>query len=69
MPDYYPVRRAEFPKSMLNHQAEFFGKVSEKCDCMIPIVQCFGFPRYPNEIELRYIMFSTLPQRSGGLIF
>lgn len=69
MPDFYPVRDAEFPKSMLNHQSEFFGKLSEKCDYMIPIVQCLGFPKYPNETELRYIMFSTLPQKARGLFF
>ncbi len=69
MPDFYPVRKAEFPKSMLNHQAEFYGKVSSKCKCMIPFAQCFGFPKYPNPIELRYIMFSTLPQKARGLVF
>ena len=69
MPDFYPVRKEAFPKSMLNQQAEFFGKVSKHCDCMIPIVQCFGFPKYPNPIELRYIMFSTLTQKAHGLFF
>jgi len=69
MPDYYPVRDAEFPISMLNHQSEFFSKISKKCDYMVPIVQCFGFPKYPNETELRYIMFSTLPQKTRGLFF
>ena len=69
MPDFYPVRDAEFPKSMLNHQSEFFGNISGKCDYMIPVVQCLGFPKYPNKTELRYIMFSTLPQKARGLFF
>ncbi|NOY79989.1 MAG: hypothetical protein GXP31_03185 [Kiritimatiellaeota bacterium] len=69
MPDFYPVRNEEFPKAMLNNQPIFFGAVGKRCDTMIPIVQCFGFPRYPNATELRYILFSTLPQKSSGLFF
>lgn len=69
MPDFYPVRKEVFPKSMLNNQAEFFGKVERTGGHMVPIIQCFGFPRYPNTTEMRYMMYSTLTQNARGLFF
>ena len=69
MPDFYPVRDAEFPRAKLNQQSEFFGRTRARCERMIPVAQCMGFPRYPNPVELRYMMYAALTHGVRGLFF
>jgi len=70
MPDFYPVRDQTFPNvTRLPTMTEFFGKVGRISGHTMPVVQCFGFPRLPNAVEVRYMLFSPLTQGIQGMAF
>lgn len=83
MVDHYPVRDKEFPKAKLGNLSSYLERVLALGKPAMPVVQCFSFSAYPNQIkgkdpktirypnaeEIRFMIWSTFAQGVPGIWF